>query len=525
MALDNLDDKFLVPEQISSVQQRDTAKITDPWIDAIFWLFCMFVPMFMAYNGGATAATVDTIQKENAWSQTGIGLLGAMDKIGMTVSAAVWGFVLQKVPAKTLLTFGLGVNATSVMIFATLENCWLMYAAKLAIGLTEGLQWVWAPLWIARWANEEKLPLWVNLSGCVAAGVGSGLGTLLAGFSTAHGLSYGFAFKIEAGVLFILLIALVCTGEKRLAMSSMGAEATAQAVKTEIKDHVIRIRSASDASEFDFDNRSTNRGRIRSDSFMTPLTMVAEDKGLNEQLQILWRNALFCRTTLTFASSNFVNAGIAFIWIRVFVDLWSMDKQIAVVSFLVVTGAGGATGISVSSSLEGGDAQRTLEFLRKALLVASLGAAVAIAGLILQLLSGAGLWCLVPTWGGIFITCAGLGATTGLIQIVCNASVEDETVRSFGTGLSQGMNNFLGYAMGPLFPQVVMDIVIIIFGWNESKALIAGFVSVLSGTVIAAICTTRALALFPASQGYHDLLPAITEESELGSLTPASPPL
>ena len=31
----------------------------------------------MAYNGGATAATVDTIQHEEKWSPAGIGLLGA----------------------------------------------------------------------------------------------------------------------------------------------------------------------------------------------------------------------------------------------------------------------------------------------------------------------------------------------------------------------------------------------------------------------------------------------------------------
>lgn len=33
---------------------------------------------------------------------------------------------------------------------------------------------VWAPLWVARWADDAKLPLWINLSGCVAAGVGNG---------------------------------------------------------------------------------------------------------------------------------------------------------------------------------------------------------------------------------------------------------------------------------------------------------------------------------------------------------------
>lgn len=45
--------------------------------------------MFMAYNGGATAATVDTIQKVGGWSPTGIGLLGAMDKWGNLGDAAL----------------------------------------------------------------------------------------------------------------------------------------------------------------------------------------------------------------------------------------------------------------------------------------------------------------------------------------------------------------------------------------------------------------------------------------------------
>lgn len=36
---------------------------------------------------------------------------------------------------------------------------------RLRIGLTESLQWVWAPLWIGKWATAESLPVWMNLSG------------------------------------------------------------------------------------------------------------------------------------------------------------------------------------------------------------------------------------------------------------------------------------------------------------------------------------------------------------------------
>ena len=34
--------------------------------------------------------------------------------------------------------------------------------------------------------------------------------------------------------------------------------------------------------------------------------------------------------------------------------------------------------------------------------------------------------------------------------------VEDAELRSFATGLAQGANNFLGFAMGPMIPQLVM---------------------------------------------------------------------
>eukprot|EP00438_Fugacium_kawagutii_P004515 Skav214454 [mRNA] locus=scaffold1870:77890:80866:+ [translate_table: standard] len=103
-------------------------------------------------------------------------------RIGITLSAGIWGYILQHVPSKLLLSTGLLVNAISVAVFAVTQN-----------------GTVWAPLWVARWADEEKLPLWINLSGCVAAGVGNGVGMLLAGSSTANGLPYAFPFQVEEG--------------------------------------------------------------------------------------------------------------------------------------------------------------------------------------------------------------------------------------------------------------------------------------------------------------------------------------
>ena len=46
-----------------------------------------------------------------------------------------------------------------------------------------------------------------------------------------------------------------------------------------------------------------------------------------------------------------------------------MEKQLSVVSFLVITGVGGALASPISSNIEeGSNAQRTLTFLKKALI-------------------------------------------------------------------------------------------------------------------------------------------------------------
>ena len=42
------------------------------------------------------------------------------------------------------------------------------------------------------------------------------------------------------------------------------------------------------------------------------------------------------------------------------------------------------------------------------------------------------------------------------LRIVCNNSVENEKVRSLGTGIVQGANNFIGNSLGPFLPQVAL---------------------------------------------------------------------
>lgn len=224
---------------------------------------------------------------------------------------------------------------------------------------------------------------------------------------------------------------------------------------------------------------------------------------------------------MAFASSNYINAGLAFIWIRLYMSLWTLHKQVSVVSFLIVTGVGGAMGIAVSSGVEGSSAAKTLAFLKKAAALACVGSLVTIAGYVLQLLYGdrlGPLTLLIFSWTGILLLTGGVAGTTGLIQIVCNNSVEDEKVRSFGVGLAQGINNLFGNSFGPLLPQMVMDLFIFLFRLNEAQALFVGAVSVAAaafvvlGCVVSATQALEAPGSRPPSPKRATTMPAVVED-------------
>eukprot|EP00913_Durusdinium_trenchii_P018943 g17801.t1 len=393
----------------------------------IFSLFCLLVPVFMAYNGGATAATVDTIQQEESWSPAGIGFLGAMDKIGMTMAAAFWGRLAAVV-------FG---------------------------------------------------------SGGVASGVGNGLGTIIAGFTTAQGYSYEFAFQIEASVLFVLLLALLATGERSLRYRD---EVEPVRIKSPVK-RVVRLANES------LDEHLVDTASRPNDG----------ERDVMSQLRQLWENPLFCRCAMAYSSANYVNSALQFLWVRVFMEIWNLSKDYCVTSFLIISASSGALGILAAScqKVEHDDSGKllTLRFVHKAFSGSVLGAFVVLLGVLPQLhqqlhqpeASSLELRSLITTWLGLAMVMVGVTAVPGLLQILCIESVEDAELRSFATGLAQGANNFLGFAMGPMVPQLAMDFLQCHLGWGHEKALASALFTALLGTSMGALSTT--LAAFAAKIG------------------------
>mmetsp|Transcript_10923 Transcript_10923/g.34134 ORF Transcript_10923/g.34134 Transcript_10923/m.34134 type:complete len:412 (-) Transcript_10923:6-1241(-) len=297
----------------------------------VFFAFCQAVQCFMSYDGGATPASLDTIQAEmnNAWTEAEFGMLGAIDKIGMTATSLIWGRALQLCSVKLLMVIGLLLNALGTLAFGLLRDKGLMYFAKVLLGATQSLQGVWATVWTVTMAPPDRKTFWLGLGG-VSAGAGNGIGTAVAGFGTANGLPYAFAFQLQAAVLFALWVALLLTPTRWLAIR--------------LPSSALQ-RKATDGSSPE--EAAANTPAETGLAALPSTSSLGGVPGCREQGRALYANKVFVWTTLQISLVMFEVSGIQFLWVRFFVDVWSLDKSWVTTMYLLVAGVGGGIGIAV----------------------------------------------------------------------------------------------------------------------------------------------------------------------------------
>lgn len=506
----------------------------------------------MSYDGGATPTGIDQIVQETdlTWTQAELGLLGSLDKLGMFATSLLWGWVLQRAPAKVLVATGLAINAASTLAFGSVQSKEIMYLSKSAMGVTQGLHAVWCTCWVLTHSPDASRTVWLGLI-AVAAGLGSGLGTIVAGFVASSGLPYAFAWQVEAACLTMIWVLMIfCSGEAlaldkcqegdsgdlpmdeeegpmesdrpfglfSMRPATVGVALTDLGVLT-ADVQVRRSVSLSECSQaLRFHRRQNVESAFRRGSKATvdrrrfsigmdssvPVVLVESD--MRQQFLALARNPVYVWTALALSACLFAFSGIQFLWVRLFTEVWGLGKSSAVSGFLVVTGIGGVVGTSlgpkVIDHLGGfGDErsrQKSLKFISSMLFLASCGA-ISCAVSVLAAALGApgargagglrGLLCFA--WLGLFVVFAAGNATlAGLTGT--NASAVDEKMMSLGSGCTLTLQNLLGFAMGPLLPGAMMDTVF--SACTREVQLSCGFVVVLAGCMVAQVCTGAALA-------------------------------
>jgi len=385
----------------------------------------------MSYDGGATSSSLDTIQEAGLnLTQTQVGILGSIDKVGQTLFSVVWGRALQLAPTKRLMVCSLLANAVFSLTFGVVFNKWAMFAAKFAQGATEALQGIWGTVWTLTNAPLSKRTQWMGM-GAIAAGLGNGLGTTISGFATANGLPYSVAYMFQASVLGLFWLGLLATPAGRLSLPGSPGGA-------ELQEDEVPSNPSQELNSY-------------------------------AQAKALLQNKLYVLTVSNVAQVFFFNSGVQYIWTRLFVEgPWRLDKNWVVLGFLIVTGVGSFLGVAIGPALvdkSGGydddkGKYTTLMLLLKFAAFAFLGSAAAIAYTLVHLAAPKDLE-IVETpyllWFIVMLVFLAQNATIATHAAICCESVPPE-MQSFATGVTVAVQNLFGYASGAFVPGVVMDL-------------------------------------------------------------------
>lgn len=410
----------------------------------------------MAYNGGATTGSIDIIQRTPPqWNDADLGLLAAMDKVGMTIGSPIWGYFLQFCEPKLLLICGLATNAAATLAFGSFTSHSIMLFAKLLIGFTEGLQWVWSQTWVVKHAGGY--PLFLNMN-MISAGVGMVLGIAVSGVSIAHGYSYGFAFQVAG----FCLIAFWCC--------------------------LLFVRGGGVA---------LYRQQISAPG--SPVRRMP----VKDVLKMLMNRPIYYYTAAAFAFCMWLQTGCQFVWTRVFIDVWQVSRDHATLGLLVAPIIGSCLGYTFGSGWQFNTREATASTLRKcasAALVTVIGAFLVLIGMFIrmqeELLQISWPFSLTLTYIGFILVFAGDVACMGALVGICTDCIEDKSIRGLCVGLQQAVSNCFGLALSPLLPQLVMFLAHRAFNipdHHEPPIIIfCGTVTTLCATCVNFFCCCRA---------------------------------
>mmetsp|Transcript_25225 Transcript_25225/g.58766 ORF Transcript_25225/g.58766 Transcript_25225/m.58766 type:complete len:489 (-) Transcript_25225:104-1570(-) len=388
-------------------------------------LFAQVGQALMSFDGGATQMS-QTVLLEHGWSQSMLGLLGAMDKFGQTLCAPLWGPLLRGRHVKWLVSTGFFLKALSCAGFGLLASQPMMLGCKFGMGAFEALVGIWAVGWIDSHAPDAVTRgLWQgNLS--ISAGIGNGVGAAVAGICGTR-LGYAFAFVLQAALLMC-----VCTGTL-------------------------------------FTPRALLQEKSKEEVSTKPF--------LEEAAGIL-SNSLWLFTLLSLCFSIFVQTGVGYMWQTTTKYVWGFSDVESVASLLLVTGVGGFIGTQVGPEMikkHVGSWQDDIQGIHRCLRAfTKVTLAIGVCGTVCALALLQKVYNILDAnipqqaWGPflaavvvfLFLMVVLLQSMAGtLTSIMIDKHVVPCEAKSIAIGLSQAIQNVVGYAGGMVSPSLLADYV------------------------------------------------------------------
>ncbi|KAL8269946.1 hypothetical protein Esti_006134 [Eimeria stiedai] len=180
--------------------------------NSVFWVFILVLVLevFVNFDSGVVPAILPTLEKEFHLVGTTEGLLGALPYIGLGFSSPFVGRGLTLFSPKYFCFFTMLVNVIATGLFGLAAQTWMLFFARLLLGLTQAGFSIYAPVWVDRFAPRDKLTLWMGLTqGGVV--IGTVLGCVTAGALDASRRSgmTGAHWRYALLIQFVLLLVLV----------------------------------------------------------------------------------------------------------------------------------------------------------------------------------------------------------------------------------------------------------------------------------------------------------------------------
>jgi len=481
----------------------------------VFILFTQLGQALMSYDGGATQMSTKALLT-SGWSSSELGLLGAMDKFGQVATAFIWSSLLMRFNNKLLLAMGLAVKAGSCIGFGLLSNKTAMLLAKLSMGVSEALIGVWATVWVQANAPRESQARWMGLAG-VSAGAGNGAGSAVAGLCSAR-YGYAFAFVLQGSILFglwgiMLFTPAYCFEFRKTSAAEAGGEeeliqVTERSGQDSSRHHLVKHEHQQPAGSEDeseehsstmLAKKSISRGPGLNRLYSTDSKLMLQEEvartmselhsytneggapsssdGLSfwDSFCIVLSSRLWFWTASAISLSCFITSAVAYMWQNTTESVWKFSDKESTFSFLLTTGVGGFVGVAFGPKLFDGYLQgfSTSSGIARCLRWCTrLTLAALVLGAIAALLFLDTAWHVVhyemgeQARGGllallllcVFFIFAFLNAMQGTLYGINTDSTTPETKTS-AAALTVSMQNIIGFALGPLLPSVVAEMV------------------------------------------------------------------
>merc|ERR1719468_1405529 len=188
----------------------------------------------------------------------------------------------------------------------------------------------------------------------------------------------------------------------------------------------------------------------------------------------------------------YVMNALAFLWIRIFMQLWGLDKSSATLSLLLIPMGGTVLGFVTGSRIDMENGTRALKEVVNWILLAMLSAVCAAIGMCLQV-AYKEIWtfsfCLTSV--GLATIFLGVVTAQGALTSACTEAVKEDSLRSFAVGLQQCLLNLIGLACGPLLSGLAMSLAGL-FGVRGPASVCVGGLCALSGSVLYYCCARLA---------------------------------